>query len=154
MVLSDEIAVMHEGRVPQVAAPEAIYTRPANRTVAAFFGSPNLLVAKAREVRRHGDATLARVEGDGWCTGPADLVAGEALTVIVRPEVIELGGRVSAGIAWKGIVRQRLFRGSRNVYIEAGPVRLGVDDPPDQTMATDSEVLLSVDEAHTWAVRA
>jgi hypothetical protein len=75
--------------------------------------------------------------------------------VIVRPEVIQLGGRVSAGIAWKGIVRQRFFRGSRNVYsIEAGPVRLGVDAPPDQTMATDSEVLLSVDAAHTWAVRA
>jgi len=32
MVLSDEIAVMHEGRVLQVAEPETIYTRPANRT--------------------------------------------------------------------------------------------------------------------------
>jgi iron(III) transport system ATP-binding protein len=46
MVLSDEIAVMHEGRVLQMAPPETIYTRPANRTVAAFVGTPNLLEAK------------------------------------------------------------------------------------------------------------
>src|SRR5690349_2464220 len=63
MVLSDEIAVMHEGRVLQTAAPEALYARPANRTVAAFFGAPNLLAAKTREVRRGADAALARVEG-------------------------------------------------------------------------------------------
>src|SRR6185295_1027559 len=42
MVLSDEIAVMHEGRVLQRADPQTIYTRPANRTVAAFVGTPNL----------------------------------------------------------------------------------------------------------------
>ena len=29
MVLADEIAVMHEGRLLQMAAPESIYTRPA-----------------------------------------------------------------------------------------------------------------------------
>ena len=48
MVLSDEIAVMHEGRILQVAPPETIYTRPVNRTVAAFVGTPNLLPAKVR----------------------------------------------------------------------------------------------------------
>src|SRR6202008_2549865 len=65
MVLSDEIAVMHEGRIVQVAPPETIYTRPANRTVAAFVGTPNLLEAKAREIRQVSGGTLARVEGEG-----------------------------------------------------------------------------------------
>ena len=54
MVLSDEIAVMHEGRILQVRPPETIYARPINRTVAAFVGTPNLLPAKIREVRRAG----------------------------------------------------------------------------------------------------
>jgi ABC-type Fe3+/spermidine/putrescine transport system ATPase subunit len=110
MVLSDEVAVMHEGHVLQVAAPETVYTRPANRTVAAFVGAPNLLAAKTREVRPGGGASLARVEGEGWegwCSGPEDLAPGEPVTVIVRPEVIQLGGRAGAGIAWTGRVQQR-----------------------------------------------
>src|SRR5262245_31905787 len=94
MVLSDEIAVMHEGRVLQSATPETIYTRPANRRVAAFVGTPNLLDAKVREVRHEAGSTVARVEGEewqGWCSGPDDVQVGEALTVIVRPEAIQLG---------------------------------------------------------------
>jgi iron(III) transport system ATP-binding protein len=158
MVLSDEIAVMHEGHVLQAAVPETIYTRPANRTVAAFVGAPNLLEAKTREIRREAGVTLARVEGDGWegwCVGPEDLVAGEPVTVIVRPEALQLGGRPGTGIAWTGVVRQRFFRGARNVYtIEAGSHRFGVDAAPDQVVAPGSEITLSVDAAQTWAVRA
>jgi iron(III) transport system ATP-binding protein len=157
MVLSDEIAVMHEGRVLQAAAPETIYTRPANRTVAAFFGSPNLLTAKTREVRSRADAALARVEGEGWegwCTGPANLAPGEVLTIVVRPEVIQFGERSATGIAWPGIVRQRFFRGTRNFYaIEVGAHRLSVDAPPDQAIAPGTAVTLSVDATQTWAVR-
>ena len=157
MVLSDEIAVMHEGRVLQVAPPETIYARPATRTIAAFFGSPNLLEAQAREVRREAGGVLARVEGvgwEGWCTGPTDLAPGEALTIIVRPEVIQFGGRSEAGIVWKGVVRQRFFRGARNVYaIEVGAHRFSVDAPPDQSVTPGTGVTLSVDAAHTWAVR-
>ena len=157
MVLSDEIAVMHEGRVLQAAAPETIYTRPANRTVAAFVGAPNLLEAKTREVRPATGATLARVEGEGWegwCAGPEDLVAGEPVTVIVRPEVIQFGGRPGPGIAWTGVVQQRFFRGTRNVYmVQAGSHRFSVDAAPDQPVPPGSAVTLSVDAAQTWAVR-
>jgi iron(III) transport system ATP-binding protein len=158
MVLSDEIAMMHEGRVLQVADPETIYTRPVSRTVAAFFGSPNLLAGKAREVRRDGDGARARVEGngwEGWCLAPADLQAGEAVTVVARPEVIQLGGPPpAAGITWRGVVRQRFFRGARNLYtIEAGGHRISVDAPPEKTLAPGAEVGLGVDAVHAWAVR-
>ncbi len=178
MVLSDEIAVMHDGRVLQIAAPEAIYARPANRTVAAFFGTPNLLDAKVREVAREGEAplaregeaplaregeaTLARVEGegwDGWCSVPVDIQAGEAVTVIVRPEVIQLGRAASRGsapgIAWTGVVRQRFFRGTRNLYtVDVGSLRFNVDAPPDQPLAPGAEIVLGVDALHTWVVRS
>ena len=157
MVLSDEIAVMHEGRVLQAAAPEIMYARPASRAVAAFFGTPNLLPAKVREVRREGDEILVRVDGEGWegwCAAPANVQAGDAVTVIARPEIIRLGAeRPRTGIAWTGIVRQRIFRGARNVYaIESGALRVIVDAPPDQTVREGTTVTLTVDSAHTWAV--
>jgi iron(III) transport system ATP-binding protein len=158
MVLSDEIALMHEGRLLQVAAPSTIYVHPANRTVAAFFGTPNLLVAKVREVRREDRDVIARVDGegwDGWCAAPDTVQAGDAVTVIVRPEMIRFGAAgAGRGIAWKGVVRQRIFHGARNVYVvEAGSLRLTVDAAPDQTVSPDATVTLCVDHAHTWAVR-
>ena len=154
MVLSDEIAVMHEGRILQVAAPETIYARPANRTVAAFFGTPNLFAAKVREARDG----LARVDGEGWegwCAAPADLRPGEAVTIVVRPEVVRIGGAAPApGIVWKGVVRQRVFRGARSLYtVATGAAPLTVDAPPDQVVDAGREVSVSVDAAHAWAVR-
>jgi iron(III) transport system ATP-binding protein len=157
MVLSDEIAVMSDGRVVQMAPPETIYARPVSRTVAAFVGSHNLLAAKAREVRRTAAGTLARVEADGWagwCSGPSDLVPGEAVRVIVRPEAIHFGGRPETGIAWRGVVRQRFFRGTRNLYtVQVGVLTLSVDAPPDPAVSPGTDVALSVAAAHTWVVR-
>ena len=160
MVLSDEIAVMHEGRILQMAPPETIYTRPANRTVAAFVGTPNLLEAKACEIRPGPGATLARVEGEGWtgwCAVPDDLQPGEMVTVIVRPEAIQLGRAMATstpGIAWTGLVRQRFFRGTRNLYtLQIGTRTVSVDAPPDQTVAPGATVTLTVEAIHTWAVR-
>jgi iron(III) transport system ATP-binding protein len=158
MVLSDEIAVMHEGRLLQRADPQTIYARPATRTVAAFFGAPNLLPAKVRDVRREAGGTVVRVDGEGWegwCGAPSEVQAGDVVTVIVRPEVVRLGDDTSRpGIAWAGVVCQRIFHGARNVYtVEVGALRLTIDAPPDQTVATGSTVTLSVDSAHAWAVR-
>ena len=40
MTLADRIAVMKGGAIQQLAAPQDIYNRPANRFVAGFIGSP------------------------------------------------------------------------------------------------------------------
>jgi len=158
MVLSDQVAVMHEGRVLQVAPPETVYTRPASRAVAAFVGMPNLLSAKVLETRPAGDGVLARVGGDGWdgwCSGPADLRAGEAVTVIVRPEAVQLNRSLPPpGLEWVGTVTRRFFRGARNLYaIDVGAHRLHADAPPDQSLAPGSGVTLAIAAAHAWAVR-
>ncbi|HEX4126510.1 MAG TPA: ABC transporter ATP-binding protein [Acidimicrobiales bacterium] len=42
MTMGDRIAVMSEGTLQQVAAPEALYARPANTFVAHFLGSPGM----------------------------------------------------------------------------------------------------------------
>lgn len=40
MTLADRIAVMHNGRIEQIATPDVIYQQPATRFVAEFIGSP------------------------------------------------------------------------------------------------------------------
>ena len=56
MTLGDRIAVMRDGLVQQFGTPEEIYTRPANRFVAEFIGSPTMNFVSAE---RRGDAIAA-----------------------------------------------------------------------------------------------
>jgi multiple sugar transport system ATP-binding protein len=42
MTLANRIAVMNRGRIQQLAAPHEIYSRPVNRFVAGFIGSPQM----------------------------------------------------------------------------------------------------------------
>src|SRR5207248_7192404 len=40
MTMSSRIAIMHQGRLRQLATPDEIYNRPANSIVAGFIGTP------------------------------------------------------------------------------------------------------------------
>jgi thiamine transport system ATP-binding protein len=88
LAISDRVAVLHDGRVEQVAAPETVYREPASRFVAEFVGDNNLLDAEVTG----GDPPRAKVAGvevrlpDGAAVSP-----GERVTACVRPESIHLG---------------------------------------------------------------
>jgi multiple sugar transport system ATP-binding protein len=77
MTLGQRIAVLREGRLDQVATPQELYDRPANRFVATFIGSPpmNLL---------EGTSALAAVGASG------ERVARERLCVGIRPQDVTL----------------------------------------------------------------
>ncbi len=47
LVMSDRISVMNEGRVEQVASPQALYDAPGNRFVASFIGEANFAPVSA-----------------------------------------------------------------------------------------------------------
>jgi iron(III) transport system ATP-binding protein len=78
--LADRVAVMREGRIVQVGAPEDVYVRPASRWAAQFVGEVNVL------------AGVARGSGVETELGTFDLRAPASGTVhvAVRPEQLEL----------------------------------------------------------------
>jgi multiple sugar transport system ATP-binding protein len=87
MTLGQRVAVMRDGRIQQVDAPQRLYEEPANLFVAAFIGSPAMNLA------------LGRVEGDAVVLGsfriplggdrrPTALPNGEVI-VGIRPEAFE-----------------------------------------------------------------
>ncbi len=156
MALADRVALMHNGRLLQVASPEEIYGRPANRTVAEFFGMPNLLAATILEV----NGTMARVAGEGWegwCSATADAEIADRVTVLIRPEAIEmLRARPvdKCGIVWHGLLTQSFYRGSRRVAeVTAGSIKLNVDAPADTPFVPGDEVFLHAAASRTWALR-
>jgi iron(III) transport system ATP-binding protein len=78
--LADRVAVMREGRIVQVGAPEEVYVRPASRWAAQFVGEVNVLAGVA-----HGSGVETEL-------GLFDLraPASGAVHVAVRPEQLEL----------------------------------------------------------------
>ncbi len=94
--LADRLAVMHQGKIVQVATPVEAYTRPVSRFVAGFLGDSNFIPGTVREV----DATgRCRVETPvGLLTGvPANSapVIGSAVTCAIRPETLRPHGEVN-----------------------------------------------------------
>jgi multiple sugar transport system ATP-binding protein len=84
MTLGQRVAVMREGRIQQVDAPQALYARPANLFVAAFIGSPamNLVEAQVED----GALTFA---GYRIPLQPALAPASGRVIAGLRPEAFE-----------------------------------------------------------------
>ena len=93
MTLGDRVAVLRDGFLQQVAAPNELYDRPTNLFVAEFIGSPAMNLVGADLVRRNG--SFAAKFGDHELALPEDLLAsrpelprfeGKRLILGIRPE--------------------------------------------------------------------
>jgi len=97
MTMSDRIAVLNEGRIQQLGPQDEVYSRPANRFVASFIGTPAMNLVDG-ELAGEGDAPAFRcaaftVPLSGAVAAAARTKSGgRAVTLGVRPEDVALGG--------------------------------------------------------------
>ncbi|WP_183188558.1 ABC transporter ATP-binding protein [Ancylobacter tetraedralis] len=105
MTMSDRVAVMAEGEILQVDAPQVIYADPANRKVAEFVGSPKINMLPARF-----GADLTHAAGTTFDVRAREL-AGTAGTLGIRPEALHLAEAPGTGI-FTGRVRLLEHMGS------------------------------------------
>jgi spermidine/putrescine transport system ATP-binding protein len=110
LTMSDQIAVMSEGRIEQVDDPEAVYERPATTFVAGFIGVSNLMPGKVTASGDRGEVELdngvkVRTEVNG-------LHPGDRCHAVVRPEKLEIdrGGGDRPSI--EGMVESSLYLGT------------------------------------------
>jgi multiple sugar transport system ATP-binding protein len=73
MTMGDRVAVMRDGRLQQVDAPQRLYDLPANIFVAGFIGSPPMNLLEAT-VAVNGDASVT-LAGTTFTIGPDSLRA-------------------------------------------------------------------------------
>ncbi|MCY4153360.1 MAG: ABC transporter ATP-binding protein [Aestuariivita sp.] len=86
MVMSDRIAIMHNGRFEQIAVADEIYSRPVSRFVAEFMGEVNLFDVEYRDsVLTSSDLTIR--PNNAAKADPAD---GKG-QLMVRPEDVRFG---------------------------------------------------------------
>jgi ABC-type Fe3+/spermidine/putrescine transport system ATPase subunit len=96
--MSDRVLVMDEGRIQQIATPEDVYLRPANRFVASFLGRCNLLPGIVRAPRANDSVEVALRSGPGsLLAANTDLPMGTEVTIAIRPEAIRLVERTDNG---------------------------------------------------------
>ena len=112
LTMSDRIAVMSRGRVEQIGTPEEIYDAPASIFVAGFIGSANLLPGTLESA----SATSSRVRLDSGTVvdvaGGTDAVAGDPVTVMLRPERLNAGAAPGGGGSVSGTIRHVIYQGS------------------------------------------
>jgi thiamine transport system ATP-binding protein len=90
LAISDRVAVMHDGAIEQVGAPEAVYRDPETRFVAEFVGDNNLLdgsVEGTNPPRVAVDGTTIELTG---LDGDRSLAAGSSVLLSIRPEAFVL----------------------------------------------------------------
>ena len=120
--LADRIAVLRDGRLVQVAAPQALYDRPADAFVASFVGRANLIdghVVAPDAV----DTALGRI-----ATPPHALASGTAVRLLVRPERVQPAAlSADENVFPATIVHDRFFGSSREIELAVGNGLLKID---------------------------
>ncbi|MCC7017309.1 MAG: ABC transporter ATP-binding protein [Rhodospirillales bacterium] len=143
MAISDRVAVMEEGRILQLAAPETLYARPDSVRVARFIGDPaiNLLEARA-------DASGHVVIENSHTGVFAPLCAGSALTLGFRPESLKPGARADGiSIGLRFISRE--YQGARCTVM----MRTADGSAVQAVLAAAESPAVKPDgEAQTWSV--
>ena len=137
--ISDEVAVMRDGRIVQAGTPSQVYRAPADPWVAAFVGEAVLLPASL-------DGGRARTAlGDVPVVGPANGAA--AVTVFLRPEQLRLLP-AGAGDGVPATVLRRDFHGHDALFLlslEGGQqVSARIFDPSGAPFAVGDQVAVQV----------
>lgn len=113
--MSDRIAVMQHGVVQQLADPETIYCRPANRFVAEFVGSANFMEGTFDEAGfLIAEGSRIALAGRGY-TGKG--------TLVVRPEQVMI--RECGHGLFDAVVEDRRYMGkawAQGLRLQNGPL--------------------------------
>ncbi len=129
--ISDRIAVLNDGIIQQVGSPMELYDEPANRFVAHFLGTANLIDGAVSH--KDGTTLFEAVDGTRFPLDGAGIEAGRERTAMIRPQNLCIAAEGSAKgesrVELIGKVEHREFLGSQIRYsVRVGDHTLVVDD--------------------------
>ena len=149
LAISDQIAVMHAGKLIEVGNPHQLYSRPKRRFTATFLGLTNLIPGKVVELG--GDSRPGRLEtskGVFSFIPSAGLATGSAAILSIRPEHIEVikqKPQVTENVL-EGTVKEAIFMGDAyHCQIAVGDSVLRVHTHPFLSMNPGDKVYLHLD---------
>ena len=150
MVISDQISVMHRGRVLQTGTARELYERPADPFVADFLGASNFI---------RGRVTAGRILAEGGLTiaGPISdhAPADSEVLVSLRPERVTLHATDpdEATNCWRGELVGQVFTGDHVLCrVMVGGREMRVRTDPFVTLETGKAVWLHIPPAKVTVI--
>lgn len=89
LIMSDRIAVMHDGIIEQIGTPQELYDRPKTQFVASFIGVTNIFKATVLQVLANA-MIVAFEDKELVISKEGDPETGEEINFFVRPESVKI----------------------------------------------------------------
>jgi len=124
--MSDKIAILNDGHVEQIGAPNEIYEEPATRFVADFIGETNLIDGTY-------DAEAGVVASNSLqIPVTSDLADGAEVSVSIRPEKIHIQSEDESGYSLDCTVDDIVYQGNLvKIHVSTGDTELVLEDHVD-----------------------
>ncbi len=144
LAISDQVAVMNQGKIVQLGTPQDVYERPVSRFVADFVGWTNFLPGKTTA---NGSV---QVLGQTIPSNPGLGVApGTDVHVTVRPDDVRIGSNgAGAEVVFNGQVRTTMYLGRNKMCeVDVAGHLMQAHVPVDATVSVGETVPVSFDRA-------
>jgi len=146
LAISDQIAVMHAGKLIEVGTPHQLYSRPKRKFTATFLGLTNLIEGQVIELGRDSKKGRMETKKGIFSFVPASGLANNRPAVIsIRPEHIEVikqKPQISENVL-EGTVKEAIFMGDAyHCQIAVGDMLLRVHTHPFLSMSPEDKVYL------------
>lgn len=149
LVLSDRIAVMHQGRLMQVGTPTEIYDQPRNRFVAGFIGLTSFIEGHISELDESADRAVVKTDDDLTIQVPKhDFSIGQSVTLSIRPQHIQLSrGDGTAPSASANVLEGKVHRAAYlgdvvDYRIKINDWELRAQTPTDEALRPGEDVVI------------
>ncbi|OGQ75345.1 MAG: hypothetical protein A3G94_05535 [Deltaproteobacteria bacterium RIFCSPLOWO2_12_FULL_60_16] len=149
LAISDQIAVMHAGRLIEVGTPHQLYSRPKRKFTATFLGLTNLIEGKVLDLG--ADSRPGKIEtakGVLSFIPAAGLAKGQPAVLSIRPEHIQVHKQQPQGLenVVEGTIKEAIFMGDAyHCQIAVGDLLLAVHTHPFLSMNPGEKVYLHLD---------
>ena len=133
--MSDKICIVSSGRIQQFGTPSEIYERPANRFVAEFMGTTNIIPMKKAKYEKKADGVFAVTGTTPLSEKPMLVTAGESSVrtgedapfFALRPEAIHLAAGGSYDNTFSAEIKETIYLGqSVKAKAESGGLELNL----------------------------
>lgn len=149
LAISDQIAVMHGGKLIEVGTPQQLYSRPKRKFTATFLGLTNLIEGRVLELG--GDSRPGRMEtkkGILSFVPTARLERNQAAVISIRPEHIQVLKQKPGELenVVEGTIQQAVFMGDAyHCQVAVGEDLLRVHTHPSVNVSPGERVYLRLD---------
>lgn len=156
MVMANRIAVMKDGKTQQVGSPQEIYSKPANRFVAEFVGSPKMNIIEASLKDKSGPVLDAgafeiAVTKELASTLESD-IHGSDFLIGIRPEDVHLSTAPAKGYVESTVYLVENVGNLVYVSLQVGNVLVVAQSPPSINLSVGDKVFfrLDLDKLHIF----